>query len=96
MRTPRPWKVTKLAQGQVRERISPGKVVSELREEMLKDKKEEMLKDKKEEMLKDSCRETMTFQTEGQHSQRQCNRKQCGMQSGKRSALRISRPGSNT
>lgn len=88
MRTPRPWKVTKLAQGQVRERISPGKVVSELREEMLKDKKEEM--------LKDSCRETMTFQTEGQHSQRQCNRKQCGMQSGKRSALRISRPGSNT
>lgn len=38
MRTPRPWKVTKLAQGQVRERIPPGKVVSELREEMLKDR----------------------------------------------------------
>ena len=88
MRTRRPWKVTKLAQGQVRERIPPGKVVSELREEMFKDKKEEM--------LKDSCQETMTFQTEGQHSQRQCNRKQCGMQSGKRSAFRISRPGSNT
>lgn len=37
MRTPRPWKVTKLAQGQVRERIPLGKVVSELKE-MLKDR----------------------------------------------------------
>lgn len=32
------WKVKKLAQGQVRERIPPGKVLSELRKKMLKDR----------------------------------------------------------
>lgn len=38
MRTPRLWKVKKLAQGQVRDRIPPGKVLSELREKMVKDR----------------------------------------------------------